>query len=71
VKENEKGDENCRKYATEMKNEKLQRRSRERESPNGDPQRGVEKGCAALINTKRKIAPQVNSKKKDSDRNAK
>lgn len=38
-------------------------------SPNGDPQREEEKGCAALINTKSKIAPQVNSKKKDSDRN--
>ena len=62
VKENEKGDEICRKYATEMKNEKPQRRSPERESSNGDTHGGEEKGCAALINTTRKIAPQVNSK---------
>ena len=32
---------------------------------------GEERRGTALINTKRKIAPQVNSKKKDSDRNAK
>ena len=66
-----KGDEICRKYATEMQNEKPQRTSPEEKAPPAPPWRGEEeKRSAALINTKRKIAPQVNSKKKDSDRNA-
>ena len=55
VKENEKGDENCRKYATEMQNEKPQRRSRERESPNGDPHGGEEKGCVSYPEISRHI----------------